>query len=181
LYEFGQDDGAIAVQQGSLVAFSNSHLVHKVGLVTNPRYCTQFACLLAIGLAWLGLHWSMHSSDLTAGRGYIAFFIIDPAKPRTLSTATLPCLDIVAQARRLDRLLGPYNGVLPIELLCHICQLAGMGRTVQEKAEAKQYWRDLAAKYAEESTKEMACEEFFMYRHGWGAMDGGVARFRPKV
>jgi uncharacterized protein YbcV (DUF1398 family) len=40
-YNVQTDDGSIAVQQGSLIAFSNRQLAHKVAKVTNPTYVAQ--------------------------------------------------------------------------------------------------------------------------------------------
>lgn len=147
-YSGEQNDGVIPIQEGTLVAFSNLQLAHRVGLVSNPT-ATEGA------------------------RGYIAFFIIDPANPLSHSTAKLPCQEAEARAQKLETLLGP--GVLPIEVLKHICHFAG-SRTQAEKDASKAWYRDLKKKFESET---LLIEEIWpgFEIPGWCPLDAGAAGF----
>jgi len=154
-YAFGEDDAKISVEAGTMLVFSNKNLVHRVALVEND-------------------------SDKRAGRGYMAFFVIDPNKPYKHSTAKRPCCDLWARARELDRMFGaPYQGMLPIEVLHHICEFVDEGHSMQRIEENKAWYQAQREKHqAKVASLSKMRPDAPHYQDGWCPVDGGFASYR---
>jgi len=149
-YAFDVDDGVIPIKQGTAIAFSNKEFVHRVGLVEN-----------------LG--------EKIAARGYVAFFLIDPAAPLQNSTATIGCCQLEYRARQLDACFGELSGILPLKALCLICKFAQIGRTQEEIDEALQ-WFDFRSKKTIDQARKRSIGRY-TFKDGWSPIDCGIASF----